>query len=475
MISLTLLHTNDLHGRLQQVKRIGTLVKCIRSDVDASGGTCLYFDAGDCEDTTLLESALTRGSAMDAILRSAGCDEVALGNAIPIRYGPQAIENLSLSFGKPILCANMLWNDGSRPAGLAPYSIHDAGSIKIGVIGLTAVLDIYRIFNATTHLPEKIVPDLVEDLRRKGAALIVILSHLGLRDDRKLAESVPGIGVIIGGHSHDRVNPPEVINNVLIAQAGEYGQVLGRLDLLIDPCLGSIFEHHSELIPVSDDIPEDDLVVKAIEGEQARAQRMMLEEVGEIRVPVVISEEEECSAGNLLADALLDHFPDAEVAFVLTQHWDTGLDAGAVTQGGLYAANRSTANPVKVELSGEQLMTFLRNALKPENIIQTRKPWRGHKAGMPHVAGMQVKVNRDNLDEMEIVVNGNEVRAQERLIVATSDLELSHGLNYLTIPDEEIEYDVSVILPEVVERYIRRHTPIRSIMEGRIEFRSFSK
>lgn len=475
VISLTLLHTNDLHGRLHQVKRVATLVKRIRSEVNLTGGTCLYFDAGDCEDTILLESALTKGSAMDAILSSAGCDEIALGNAIPIRYGPRAIENLSLSFGKPILCANMLWNDGSRPAGLAPYAIYDAGELKIGVIGLTAVMDIYDIFSAKAHLPERVVPSLIEDLRRKGAELIIIISHLGLKSDRKLAEAVPGIGVIIGGHSHDRVCPPEVINEVLIAQAGEYGQVLGRLDLLVNPQSGSIVESHAELIPVGEDIPEDDLVQKAIESEQTRVQRMMQEEIGELQVPAVASEEEECSAGNLLADALLDYFSDARAAFVLAKHWETGLDVGKVTQGGLYAANRSTGNPARVVLSGEQIMTFLRTALKPENMAQTQKPWRGHKAGLPHVAGMYVMVNRDNLDELKVKVNGKWLEAEDQLVVATSDLELSKALNYLPIPDEKIDYDVSVILPEVVERYICRHTPIRAIANGRIEFKSFHR
>ncbi len=475
MISLTLLHTNDLHGRLLQVKRVATLVERIRGEVNASGGTCLYFDAGDCEDTTLLESALTKGSAMDAILHGAGCDEVALGNAIPIRYGPQAIQNLSQSFGKPILCANLIHNDGSRPAGLAPYALRDAGSLKIGVIGLTAVMDIYSIYSATSHLPEKIVPALIEEIRGEGASLVIILSHLGLRADRKLAEAVPGIGVIIGGHSHDRVCPPEIVNGVLIAQAGEHGQVLGRLDLLIDPHSGSIVEHHAELIPVGEDVPEDDQVQRAIDEEQARTQRMMQEKIGVIQVPLVASEVEECSAGNLLADALLDYFSDAEVGFVLGQHWETGLDAGTITQGGLYAANRSTGNPARVELCGEQIMTFLREALKPENIAQTRKPWRGHKAGMPHVAGMHVSVNLDNPNEMEIQVNGRKVGPEDRLIVATSDLELSKNLRYLPIPDEEIVFDVSVILPEVVERYIRRHTPIHEIANSRIEFRSFQK
>lgn len=93
MIQLTILHTNDLHGRAQQLLRIANLVRHIRSEVEANGGYCLYLDTGDSEDTSNLENSLTKGSAMESILRGAGCDYVALGNAIPLRYGPEAVEN----------------------------------------------------------------------------------------------------------------------------------------------------------------------------------------------------------------------------------------------------------------------------------------------------------------------------------------------------------------------------------------------
>ena len=55
MTHLTILHTNDLHGRVPQLLRIATLVRQIRREAEAAGGYCLYVDAGDSEDTTLLE------------------------------------------------------------------------------------------------------------------------------------------------------------------------------------------------------------------------------------------------------------------------------------------------------------------------------------------------------------------------------------------------------------------------------------
>src|SRR5512143_2299174 len=84
MTKLTILHTNDIHGRVAQLMRIASLVREVRQKAEQQGEYCLYVDAGDSEDTTMLESSLTKGSAMEALLRAAGCEQAALGNAIPI-------------------------------------------------------------------------------------------------------------------------------------------------------------------------------------------------------------------------------------------------------------------------------------------------------------------------------------------------------------------------------------------------------
>jgi 2',3'-cyclic-nucleotide 2'-phosphodiesterase (5'-nucleotidase family) len=143
MINITILHTNDMHGRVQQLERIATLVRRIRDEVEKGGGYCLYVDAGDSEDTSLLESSLTKGSAMNAILRGAGCDYVALGNAIPPRYGIQPIKDMAVSFGRPLLCANLFDKNGELIQGLEPFTIINLHNHKAGMIGLTAPLESY--------------------------------------------------------------------------------------------------------------------------------------------------------------------------------------------------------------------------------------------------------------------------------------------------------------------------------------------
>ncbi len=463
------MHTNDLHGRVQQLLRIATLVRRIRTEVEANGGYCLYLDAGDSEDTSNLESSLTKGSAMEAILRGAGCDYVALGNAIPIRYGPEAIENLAASFGKPLLCGNMFDGQGNLIKGLAPYSIQTFGTLKVGLIGLTDPMDVYMaVFRLDAKHPADVLPNLIAETRSQGVKFLILLSHLSSTIDQQLADNIPGIDLIIGGHDHKKLYPPLDVNETIIAQAGDYGQFLGRLDLQIDQEAGKIIAYRGELIPVEETVLPDPQAKQTVESEQKRVEKIMRKQVGFLQSAVEFSNDTECNAGNLLADALLDRMKGAQVALALAGHWTTGLNAGVVTQGELFAANRSTANPACVELSGKQILTFLREALKPENAARRLHSLRGGAVGMPHVAGMRVSYDSDDLDSLEIEV-GNESLIEDKMYtVASTDMEFSEFINYLVIPDEQIEYELPTIMPEVLEDYIRENSPLRVPQENRL-------
>ncbi len=467
MIDLTLLHINDLHGRISQLSRIATLVRQIHAEVESAGGYCLFVDAGDSEDTTLLESSLTKGSAMEAILRAAGCDYVALGNAIPIRYGQQAVTGLARSYGRPLLCANMKEADGRLVAGLQPFAIETSGSLRIGLIGLTAPMESYTIFKLRMEQPEAVLPGLISEAKEQSAKTIVLLSHLGSAVDQAVAEKVEGIDVIIGAHDHRELDPPLCVKNTIIAQTGDFGRFLGRLDLKIDPDTGKVLRHEGRLIPITEDIPLDLQTQQAFEAEQKRAHAIMDREIGILSDPIELFDDRECSAGNLLADALLERAKEAELALVLTGHWETGLEAGALTQGALFTAIRSAANPGTTGLTGDQILEFLHAALKPENAARQPRELRGRPVGAPHVAGARVRYS-DDLEQIDVEINGKPLEKGRRYIVASTDVELSDYVNYLVIPDREIEFEVPTIMPEVLEDHITKHSPIQSPEAGRV-------
>ena len=469
MIQLTILHINDLHGRVEQLRRIASLVRAIRNEVLAAGGYCLFLDAGDVEDTALLESSLTKGSAMQAILRGAGCDWAALGNAIPMRYGPQAVADLGKYFGRPLLCANMLNPHGQLLAGLQPYAMERIGELKIGLIGLTAPNEAYQtFFQLEVCDPLVILPGLVQQVRLEGAQTVILASHLGSPVDREVAEKMRGIDVIVGGHDHVKISPPQVVNDTIIVQAGDFGQYLGRLDLTLDPEMGKVVQHTGELIAVGEDIPGDPAAQAAMEAQRGRVEQMMQHPIGCLNDPIELATEQECGAGNLLADALFERMEGSQVALVLAGHWTDGLEAGPLTQGRLYAANRSTANPARARLSGEQIKRFLAEALKLENARRSLHALRGGAVGMPHVAGMRVRYDPQNLEKLEVWVGDEPLQPEQTYRVASTDMEFADFIGYLPLPMREIEFEVPTIMPEVLEDYIARHSPLDRPAENRI-------
>ncbi len=469
MIQLTIIHINDLHGRVEQLARLASLARCIRNDVQATGGHCLFLDAGDVEDTALLESSLTKGSAMQAILRGAGCDWAALGNAIPMRYGPQAVAELSKGFGRPLLCANMFDPHGRLVNGLQPYAIEDFDGLKVGLIGLTPPSDGYQtFFKLDMRQPLEVLPALVAQARGEGAKTVILLSHLGSPVDRQIAETIAGIDVIVGGHDHLKISPPLEVNHTLIVQAGDFGQFLGRLDLSIDPETGRVVQHQGELLPVIEGLPFDAATHAAMEDQRQRVEAMMQHEIGYLTDAIELTAEGECSAGDLLADALLERLPGAQIALVLAGHWSSGLEAGPLTQGSLYAANRSTANPARAELTGAQIRQFLSGALKAENAQRSLHALRGGQVGWPHVAGLRVRYDPENTERLDIRMGDEPLQDEQVYVTASTDMEFADFIGYLPLPMSQFEFEVPTIMAEALEDHIVKRTPVSRPAGGRI-------
>jgi 2',3'-cyclic-nucleotide 2'-phosphodiesterase (5'-nucleotidase family) len=116
--SLTLLHTNDIHGRVEDLARITTLVEQTRGEEESA--PVLYFDAGDAEEPTSRLSNLTRGSAMHRLLSVAGCDAAVAGNGAWVRYGPQVLRDYAAQARYPLLLANLRTLERNRLRSYTP-------------------------------------------------------------------------------------------------------------------------------------------------------------------------------------------------------------------------------------------------------------------------------------------------------------------------------------------------------------------
>nr|WP_257988460.1 hypothetical protein [Bacillus sp. V33-4] len=152
-------------------------------------------------------------------------------------YGKEQLKSLVDSLPFPTLLSNVLDENTAQPF-LYPYIIKELQGVKVGIIGMTypfvdqTMPDTFSkglSFSIGVKETERIVETI-----RGDVDLVIILSHMGLPLDVKLASLVKGIHVILSGHSHDRVIQPIFQDETLIVQAGSSSSFIGRLDITVD-------------------------------------------------------------------------------------------------------------------------------------------------------------------------------------------------------------------------------------------------
>ncbi|KPV52889.1 hypothetical protein SE17_12790 [Kouleothrix aurantiaca] len=311
MPSFTILHTNDMHGRIAGLARVATLVAQARA---AQPNTpVLYMDAGDSEDTSVRLSNLTKGTAMHYLLSAAGCDAATVGNAAPMRYGAEVLADHAAAARYPLLLANLRNPDGSPVPGVQLRAIREVAGLRLGLLGITAGIDgsYEQWFGLKMPEPAPLVRKLAAALRQDGADLVVLLSHMGLPDDRELAAALQGsVDIIIGAHTHDLLPSGEQIGSVLVAQAGDYAQHLGRIDVVWED--GQVHAHATVLL-VPEDTPESAAVLAEVARLEDEVAQFLSEPIGELAAPLDFAADRECGVGNLMADALRERFPAARI------------------------------------------------------------------------------------------------------------------------------------------------------------------
>ena len=260
--TLTILHTNDVHSRLDPfpmdgsrnagkggVARRATLLRQIRQEqVDGHARNVLLFDAGDIFQGTPYFN-LYKGEPEILAMNQLGYDAGTIGN----HDFDGGIDNMVTQFGKarfPLLIANYDFKNTVMDGKTNPYKVFVKDGVRVGVFGLgikpegLIPKDAYK---ETQYLdPIEIGNDTAAKLRSdQKCDYVICLSHLGFKydgptvSDNVLASKTRNIDLIIGGHTHTFLDAPVVVNNpdgqpVWINQVGFAGINLGRIDLAFE-------------------------------------------------------------------------------------------------------------------------------------------------------------------------------------------------------------------------------------------------
>ncbi|MBF9253366.1 metallophosphoesterase [Pontibacter sp. 172403-2] len=251
-VTLTILHTNDQHSRIDPMPNDGrkyggmggmarraTLIEKIRKEQP----NVLLLDAGDIWQGTPYFNFFN-GELEYKLMSRMQYDAATLGNH-DFDNGLQGLQNQLPKATFPFLIANYNFGGTILENRFQPYKVFEKQGLRIGVFGLgieLAGLVSKENYGETQYIdPVPVAQEMVQELRQNQKCdLVICLSHLGYSyktdkiDDLKLAKQVPGIDLIIGGHTHTFLDEPTVVQNAggetLVNQVGWSGIFLGRID-----------------------------------------------------------------------------------------------------------------------------------------------------------------------------------------------------------------------------------------------------
>ena len=376
------------YGRMGGMDRVATVVKAIRAERPEA----LLLDGGDTWQGSLT-ALRTNGADMVNVMNALGTDamtahwEFTLG----IDRVTEIVEN-ELAF--PFLGANIYDAEWDEPA-YEPYRIFERGGVPIAVIG--QAFPYMPIANPGWMFPglsfgirEERIAQVVGEVRAAGAELVVLLSHNGFDVDRKLAARVPGIDVILTGHTHDALPEPVLVGKTHLIASGSHGKFISRLDL--DVAVGEVREVRHKLIPIFADViaPDPDMAA-LVEAERAPFKAELEEVIGQTESLLFRRGNFNGTWDDLICDALLSE-REAEIALSPGFRWGASLIPGAdITREDIFNATAmSYPNAYRTEMTGEMLHLILEDVA--DNLFNP-DPFYQQGGDMVRVGGMGYRID----------------------------------------------------------------------------------
>ncbi|WP_018932950.1 bifunctional metallophosphatase/5'-nucleotidase [Gracilibacillus lacisalsi] len=460
--SLTIMHMNDTHAHVEPLPRMLTAVKEVRAD----NPEALLLHAGDVFSGTLYFNQF-HGKADLALLNLMDFDAMVFGNhEFDLGSGEDGHESLSefvaeaqfpflgtnIDFsGDPFMAAYISENalsDSPENGSVYDGIIKEVNGEQVGIFGLTTedTANISSPVNVQflNYIAE--AERAVAAFEEQGVDKIIALNHIGydstpdIGNDLQLAASVDGIDVIVGGHSHTRLDEPTVVSTdengaekdpTVIVQAHQYAQLLGKLDVNFDEN-GVVVGYDGQLIDINEKEadPEAEEVLSSYKEEVdeltnqetgAVAMRDIPNpRLGDSEVSVRANETE---LGNLITDAMLakarEKNPEVVIAMQNGGGIRAAIDEGPITVGEVIAVLPFGNDPVVAKLTGAEIKEILEHSVR-------QAP--AESGGFLQVAGM--KFNYDSTKEpgsrivtMEVEVEGEyeDIDLDQTYLVTTNN------------------------------------------------------
>ncbi|MBX3566864.1 MAG: 5'-nucleotidase C-terminal domain-containing protein [Rhizobiaceae bacterium] len=505
---LTILHINDWHSRIESnnkyestcsaeeegkdeciggAARLVTAIAAERAKL--AGKNVLLLNGGDNFQGSLFYTTY-KGAVEAEFLNQMKFDAMTVGNH-EFDDGEDALAPFLDVIKFPVLSANVAAGASAKVGDrIKPSIVLDVGGQKIGIVGAV-----------TTETPEiaspgpnililddiRAITDEVEKLKAEGVNKIIALTHVGYPRDKELIAKIPGVDVVVGGHSHSLLSNtdpkaegpyPTMIDNpdgykVPVTQAASYSKYLGEFTVVFDDS-GVVKQASGEPIHLDAKIKPDEAVLARIKELGAPIEELKAKEVGETAAPIDGSREscraKECEMGNLVSDAVLDRVKGQGVEIVISNGGGlrASIDQGKVTMGEVLTVLPFQNTVATFQIAGKDLVAALENGVSQ---IEDGAGRFAQVAGLKYSFDRSGTPNESRIKSVEVMDGGawKPIDPEKDYLVATNNYVRQGGDGYKIFAEKaKNAYDYGPGLEQVVADYLGAHSPYTPKLEGRV-------
>ena len=481
MKHLTLLHNNDMHGDFlpeeKDGKQVGglPLLSGYLSKARAEKENLVYAIAGDMFRGSIIDSEYM-GLSTISLVNLLNPDVATIGNH-EVDYGLAHLLFLDKCATFPLICANLFVTLNNQRL-FDPYLNVEVGGMKILFIGILtdeviASTKQEKVIGSFVDVEEaaKEIGIICDNYRTTSTDMTIVLSHIGLELDRKLAELLdPAFGVdfIIGGHSHDFMEKAEVVNGIPIVQAGTGTDIIGRFEIDYDDEEKKIASWTWQCDEISSEAAEPDPVMEDMlyrykDQTDAKYKRVVTRWARKLTHP---SREQETEMGNLYADIMQD-----ESSFDIMLFGSGSIrkkELGPIIEYQDMLENTPFDDVCwMLEVTGEQWRRIIKHLMRDD-------AWVGETEFYQMSKGVRIKYNRTTKELLELKFNGEDVIDDMRLKICVQNYHYKNFDEFFGVPLSEVEINrkpriVAVSVNNIVEEYFSTHQGLDAHVEGRIE------
>ncbi|MDR3187573.1 MAG: bifunctional metallophosphatase/5'-nucleotidase [Prevotellaceae bacterium] len=435
---VVILSLNDIHGYIDNLDKVAAYVNMQREQHP----NVLLLSAGDLfSGNPVVDFYADKGYPIVDLMNDLRFDASVLGNH-ELDYGQETFAKRVAQAAFPFVCANISADSSPIPA-LPPYLMLSKADNNILIVGLTQELPEahsdrlknLRFFSPQSAL-EKYLP-----LRQKSS-LLIALTHLGVPEDSLLAERFGEVDLIVGGHTHTRLDSGLTANGVLITQAERHARYIGRTTVTLRN--GRVASKRNQLVDVAQLTQRDTLVARKVREYNSNPElnRAAATLAGAIAGRVNI--------GNFFCDAIRSETgTDITLQNVKGIRLDT-LHKGKLTIGDLYRADPFGNEIVCFDMTGSDLHQLIKTNYLHFNRIDLC------------VSGISYKIQPTSGDVMVSITlpNGAPLSSAKRYSVAMNSYMATKPAEYKLPPDSKGK-SLGTTTAEAVISYLKKNQVIR--------------